>query len=66
MSGAQRAYLQAFRHAIAMVSSIEELLYELPTPDDEEQIINWEQVGTVNEVIGRLRATVEFLEGREH
>jgi hypothetical protein len=66
VNGAHRAYIQAHCHAVAMLSSIEEMLHDLPAPDDEEQSINWEHVGTVNEVISRLRATVEFMEGREH
>jgi len=65
MSGSRTAYIQAHAHAVAMLMSIDELLHDLPAPDDEEQSIGWDTVGTVNEVVGRLRATVEFLEGRE-
>lgn len=63
-SSSQRAYTQAHGFAVAMLSAIEELVHGLPATNGGSQSITWEQVGRLNELNCRLRATVDFLEGR--
>ena len=51
--------------AKGLLERIEELLFDLPAPGDDEHPINWAHVGDVNEVNSRLSAVVAFLEGTE-
>ena len=61
----EEAYLQSHQQACDLLVQIEELLHDLPAPEDDENPINWAHVGTVNEVVRRLTAVVEFLSGTE-
>ena len=68
MSGTSKAedsYIQTHRQACDLLVHIEELLHDLPAPDNGEVPIDWGHVGTVSEVVARLTNVVAFLSGNE-
>lgn len=62
---AEAAYENAHLVAQDLVQRIDELLFDLPAPDNEEYPIRWDNVGTINEVNARLSAVIRFLDGTE-
>ena len=63
---AEAAYLQAHTQACDLLGHIEELLHDLPAPENEDLPINWAHVGSVQEVVSRLTSVVAFLSGNEN
>ena len=61
----QAAYENAHLVAQDLVGRINDLLFDMPAPDDENQPIDWGHVGSINEVNKRLSSVVAFLEGTE-
>ena len=59
---AEAAYENAHLVAQDLVERIHELLFDLPAPGNEEHLINWAHVGSVNEVNQRLSEVIAFLE----
>ena len=64
-SKAEEIYIQTHRQARDLLAHIEELLHDLPAPDNGEIPIDWAHVGTVSEVVARLTGVVAFLSGKE-
>ena len=62
---AEAAYENAHLVSQDLLERISELLFDLPTPGDEEHPIKWAHVGSINEVNKRLSAVVALLEGTE-
>ena len=61
----EAAYSQVSRQATVFVARIEELLIELPDPDNSGDPPDWGHVAALCEVNKRLTAVVAFLEGTE-
>lgn len=62
---AEAAYEVAHHSARDLLERIEELLFDMPAPGDDEHPINWSHVGTVNHVNQLLRQVVAFLDGSD-
>ena len=63
---AEAAYESAVMVARDLTRRVEELLQDLPAPNDELDVgITWGHVGNVSEVNQRLAAVIAFLEGTE-
>lgn len=60
---AMEVYEETHKHAVGMVDEIKELMFALPAPDEE---INWSDVGTLNEVVRRLRTVISFINNEEN
>jgi len=62
---AEAAYENAHLVAKDLVERINELLFDMPAPYEDDHKINWAHVGSLNEVNNRLSAIVAFLDGTE-
>ena len=62
---AEPAYENAHLVARDLLKRIEELLFDLPAPGNDECPINWEHVGTLSAVNNQLSDVVRFLGGNE-
>jgi hypothetical protein len=62
---ADAAYENAHLVAQDLVERIRELLFEMPSPGNDEVKIHWRHVGNVNEVNRRLSEIVAFLDRTE-
>lgn len=63
---AEAAYENAHLVAQDLVERINELLFDMPAPGDDEHPIHWGHVGDINEVNNRLSSVVAFLSGTEY
>jgi hypothetical protein len=57
------AYENAHTVAKELVERINELLFDMPAPYEDDHKINWSHVGSINEVNKRLSDIVAFLDG---
>ena len=62
---AEAAYENAHLVAQDLVQRIQELLFDLPAPGNDEHPINWADVGSLADVNRRLVSVVAFLEGAD-
>lgn len=62
---AEAAYENAHLVAQVLVGRINELLFDMPAPGDDEHPIHWGHVGNINEVNNRLWSVITFLIGNE-
>ena len=62
---AEAAYENSHLVAQDLTQRINELLFDLQAPGDDEHPINWCHVGTVTEINRRLASVVAFMEGTE-
>jgi hypothetical protein len=62
---AEATYVNAHATARSLVERINELLFDMPAPGDEDHPIRWTHVGTIVEVNRRLSEVVAFLDGSE-
>jgi len=58
-------YENAHATARSLVERINELLFDMPAPGDEDHPIRWTHVGTINEVNRQLSEVIAFLDGTE-
>lgn len=63
---AEAAYENAHLVAQDLVERINELLFDMPAPGDDEHPIHWGHVGDINEVNNRLSSVIAFLSGTEY
>ena len=63
---AEPAYENAHLIARDLLKRIEEQLYDLPAPGNDEYPINWEHVGTLNAINSQLTDIVTFLNSGKH
>ncbi|MEX2168073.1 MAG: hypothetical protein WD851_02080 [Pirellulales bacterium] len=63
---AEPAYENAHLIARDQLKRIEELLFDLPAPGNDEYPINWAHVGTLSAVNSQLSDIVRFLESGNH
>ncbi|MEZ6100272.1 MAG: hypothetical protein R3E01_14990 [Pirellulaceae bacterium] len=63
---AEAAYENAHLVAQDLVQRINELLFDMPAPGDDEHPIHWGHVGDINEVNNRLSSVIAFLSGTEY
>jgi len=64
LTAAEDAFLEAHCEALDLLKGLHLALYDLPAPCGEVPI-NWGHVGSLNEVVNRLKATLAFLNGTE-
>ena len=64
-SNTEEIYIQTHRQACDLLVHIEELLHDLPAPENDEVPVDWGHVGTVSEVVARLTSVVAFLSANE-
>ena len=64
-SNAEAAYENAHLVAQDLVQRINELLFDMPAPGNDEYPIHWGHVGDINEVNNRLMSVITFLSGTE-
>ena len=60
---ANSAYEHSHLVARDLMDKVSELLSDMLPPDNDVREINWEDVGTVNEVNSKLIELIEFLGG---
>ena len=60
---AEAAYENAHLVAHDLLERIEELLFDMPAPGNDEQPIHWGHVGDINHINGQLSDLVAFLDG---
>lgn len=63
---AEAAYENAHLVAQDLVERINELLFDMPAPGDDEHPIHWGHVGDINEVNNKLSTVIAFLSGTEY
>ena len=63
---AEAAYENAHLVAQDLVQRINELLFDMPAPGDDEHPIHWGHVGDLGEVNNRLSSVIAFLSGTEY
>jgi hypothetical protein len=62
---AEAAYENAHLVARDLLERIEELLFDMPPPGDEDHPIDWANVGDVNEVNRQLLEVIAFLSNQD-
>lgn len=63
---AEAAYENAHLVAQDLVQRINELLFDMPAPGDDQNPIHWGHVGDLGEVNNRLSSVIAFLSGTEY
>ena len=62
---AEAAYENAHLVAQDLVQRIGELLFDMPSPGNDEHPIHWGHVGDLNEINCQLSRVIAFLQGTE-
>jgi hypothetical protein len=62
---AEAAYENAHLVARDLLERIEELLFDMPPPGDDDYPIHWGHVGDVNEVNRQLSEVIAFLSNQD-